>query len=318
LLIGAGGSARLAWGVFSGGGAPEAAQATVRVNAGAELPGPRPLFVQHVTIESSQGPGIVLNGTAGFAEGSSDLTIRGAGNEARPHPMMVNPNALGTLPAGTYTGNVEDAVYVGPSIASSSVYYLGADATLRDLEVPYRLEGLQVGGPDAPAKLTIEAGVELRFEPETLLRVVDASSTLVSAGTAVEPIVFTSAREHPTAGAWAGIAFDELNPEDRLESVVVRYAGGLCQCSGGGCNDLPDSFDVSSAILVFKEPAAPFLANARIEDSAGHGILRGWDGADVDFAASTTFARIAECTQTAPKDAGGRCPSEPPACPRSP
>nr|BDT30959.1 hypothetical protein MFMH1_06280 [Myxococcus sp. MH1] len=84
-----------------------------------------PLFVLHVTIESSQGPGIVLNGTAGFAEGSSDLTIRGAGNEARPHPMMVNPNALETLPAGTYTGNVEDTVYVGPSIASSSVYYPG-------------------------------------------------------------------------------------------------------------------------------------------------------------------------------------------------
>ncbi|WP_255665509.1 hypothetical protein VZQ01_16430 [Myxococcus faecalis] len=39
--------------------------------------------------------------------------------------MMVNPNALETLPAGTYTGNVEDTVYVGPSIASSSVYYPG-------------------------------------------------------------------------------------------------------------------------------------------------------------------------------------------------
>ncbi|MBZ4395610.1 hypothetical protein [Myxococcus sp. AS-1-15] len=99
---------------------------------------------------------------------------------------------------------------------------------------------------------------------------------------------------------------------------MVRYAGGPCQCSGFGCNDLPDSFDVSSAILVFKESVAPFIANARIEDSAGHGILRGWDGADVDLAASTTFARIAGCTQTAPKDAGGRCPSEPPACPRSP
>ncbi|WP_223782324.1 hypothetical protein [Myxococcus sp. AS-1-15] len=70
--------------------------------------------------------------------------------------------------------------------------------------MPYRLEGLQVGGPDAPAKLTIEAGVELRFEPETLLRVVDASSTLVAAGTAAKPIVFTSAREQPVRGRLGG------------------------------------------------------------------------------------------------------------------
>ncbi|MCP3064767.1 hypothetical protein LXT21_38950 [Myxococcus sp. K38C18041901] len=318
LLIGTGGSARLSWVVFSGGGDPGAALATVRVNAGAELPGPRPLFVQHVTIQNSRGPGIMLNGTAGFAEGSSDLTIRDAGNEARPHPMMVNPNALGTLPTGTYTGNVEDTLFVGPSIASSSVYYLGADATLKDLGVPYRLEGLQVGALNAPAKLTIEAGAELRFEPETMLRVVFANSTLVAAGTAAKPIVFTSALEHPVVGAWAGISFEGLNPESRLESVVVRYAGGPCQCSGFGCNYLPDSFDVSSAILVFQEPAAPFIANARIEYSAGHGILRGWDGAAIDLATSTTFEHIMECTQTTPKDAGGRCPSEPPACPRSP
>ena len=41
------------------------------------LPGVRPLFVEHVTIENSAGPGVVLAETTGFAEGSTDLTITG-------------------------------------------------------------------------------------------------------------------------------------------------------------------------------------------------------------------------------------------------
>lgn len=319
LLIGTAGSARLEWTVLSGGGVLGwSIEAMVQVNAGADLPGPRPLFVNHVTIEDSVGPGIMLGGTAGFAAGSSDLTIRGTGGESGRQPLVINPNALGTLPSGTYTGNLEDAIYVGPSIAASSVFYLGASATLKNLGVPYQLEGLQVGGPQVPATLTIEAGTELRFEPRTTLRVYDATSALIVAGTPSSPIIFTSNVRNHRAGDWTGIRFDGMNAANRLESVVVRYAGGACQCSSYGCNYLPSSFDVSSAILVFDEPTAPFIANSRIEDSAGHGILRGWNGSDLSLAASTTFARIAECTETNPKDRDGRCPSEPPVCPRSP
>ena len=85
-----------------------------------------------------------------------------------------------------------------------------------------------------------------------------------------------------------------------------------------GCNYLPDSFDVSSAILVFQQPAAPFIAHSRIEDSAGHGILRGWNGSDtVGFLDTNAFARVAGCTQTTPRDVDGRCPDSPP-CPKSP
>ncbi|NTX35252.1 hypothetical protein HUA78_12420 [Myxococcus sp. CA033] len=318
LLIGTGGSARLEWTVLSGGGLSSTMDSMVRVNAGAELPGPRPLFVSHVTIEDSRGPGIILNGTAGFAEGSSDLTIRGTGGEFGRQPLVINPNALGTLPSGTYTGNLEDAIHIGPSIAAASVFYLGSSATLKNLGVPYQVQGLQVGGPGASATLTIEAGTELRFEPGTTLRVYDGASALIVAGTPSSPVIFTSNLRNHRPGDWAGIRFDGMNAANRLESAVVRYAGGPCQCSSFGCNYLPPGFDVSSAILVFDEPTSPFIANSRIEDSAGHGILRGWNGSDLSLATSTTFARIAECTETVPKDRDGRCPSETPVCPRSP
>ncbi|NOK23207.1 hypothetical protein [Corallococcus carmarthensis] len=318
VLINAGGSVRLAWTTLSRGGNPSSAEATVRVRSGADLPGTRPLFVDHVTIEESAGPGIVINGTAGFAEGSNSLTITRSGSESGPQPLRINPNALGTLPSGTYTGNREDTVFVSPSIASATISYLGGNATVRDLGVPYHLETLTVGNHDTAATLTIEAGAELRFDPGGRLVVYDGKSALIAAGTQAHPVVFTSAKATPGAGDWAGLRFEGTNPSDRLENIRVRYAGGACLCSSFGCNYLPPSFDVSSAILLFAQPATPFITGASIEDSAGHGILRGWNGSDtVGFVGTNTFARIQGCTQTTPRDPQGRCPSDPP-CPRAP
>ncbi|HEX5749452.1 MAG TPA: hypothetical protein VFZ09_24705 [Archangium sp.] len=223
--------------------------------------------MEHVTIQGSTSPGAVLAGTTGFAEGSTKLTITASGSQALPEPLALNPNALGTVPSGRYTGNRPDAISVSSEVASSSVYYLGQDATLRDVGVPYRMDGLTVGGAGAQATLTVEAGVEVRVT---------------------------------------------------LQNVRVRYAGGDCQCSSYGCNYLAGSFSVSSAILLFNQPTAAFITGSRVEYSAGHGILRGWSGAsDVSFLGSNTFADVAGCTETTPRDVEGRCPANPP-CPKSP
>lgn len=312
------GTARLSWTTLSGGGASTFLDGTLYAGNSTALPGLRPIFVDHVTIQGSSSPGVWLAGTTGFAEGSTELTITGAGSQAVPEPLALNPNALGTVPSGRYTGNRSDAIFVSSYVASSSLFYLGQNATVRDLGVPYRVDGLRVGNHDAQATLTVEAGVELRFMQDKTLEIYDARSTLIAAGTAARPVVLTSARVTPAAGDWAGVRFGGLNAQDALENVRVLYAGGACQCSGYGCNYLQGSFDVSSAILLFTQPPRAFITGSRIEHSAGHGILRGWNGpADVSFLGSNTFADVAGCTETLPRDQDGRCPADPP-CPKSP
>jgi len=318
IRVSAPGTARLSWTTFSGGGASSFLDGTLYVGNSTALPGLRPLFVDHVTIQGSSSPGVWLAGTTGFAEGATDLVVTGSGSQDQPEPLALNPNALGTVPRGTYTGNRSDAIFVSSTVASSSIWYLGQNATLRDVGVPYRVDGLRVGNSDAQATLTVEAGVELRFTQGQTLEIYDARSALIAAGTSARPVVFTSARATPAPGDWTGLRFGGLNAQDSLENVRVLYAGGSCQCSSFGCNYLQGTFDVSSAILLFTQPPRAFITGSRIEHSAGHGILRGWNGAaDVSFLGSNTFADVAGCTETLPRDQDGRCPTDPP-CPKSP
>jgi hypothetical protein len=318
IRVSAPGTARLSWTSLVGGGASTFLDGTVYVGNSSALPGPRLLFVDHVTIQGSSSPGVVLAGTTGFAEGSTDLTITGSGSQALPEPLALNPNALGTLPSGSYTGNRSDAIFVSSAVASSSIFFLGQDATLRALGVPYRVDGLQVGNPNTQATLTVEEGVELRFTPAKTLLVYDGRSALVAKGSSARPVVFTSARATPAPGDWTGLRFGGHNARDALENVRVLYAGGDCQCSSYGCNYLAGSFSVSSAILLFTPPATAFITGSRIEHSAGHGILRGWSAASsVSFLGSNTFLNVAGCTETTPRDSEGRCPADPP-CPKSP
>jgi hypothetical protein len=318
IRVSAPGTARLTWTNLLGGGDSSFKNGTLYVGNSSALPGPRLLFVDHVTITGSSSPGVWLAGTTGFAEGSTDLTITSSGSQAVPEPVALNPNALGTLPSGRYTGNRSDALFVSLSVASSSVWYLGQDATVRDLGVPYRVDGLRVGHADFPATLTVEAGVELRFTQAKTLEVYDSHSALVATGSTERPVIFTSASATPAPGDWTGLSFGGLNSQDTLDNVRVLYAGGDCQCSSSGCNYLEGSFSVSSAILIFNEPSTAFVTRSRIEHSAGHGILRGWNGTSaVSFLGSNTFTDVAGCTETTPRDSEGRCAANPP-CPKSP
>jgi hypothetical protein len=194
--------------------------------------------VDHVTIQGSTSPGAVLAGTTGFAEGSTELTITASGSQALPEPLALNPNALGTVPSGRYTGNRSDAIYVSSEVASSSVYYLGQDATLRDVGVPYRMDGLTVGGASAQATLTVEAGVEVRVTQAKTIEIYDGRSALAAVGTSARPVIFTSARATPASGDWTGLRFGGLNARDTLQQgradASTGRGGPADQGSGDG------------------------------------------------------------------------------------
>ena len=123
-----------------------------------------------------------------------------------------------------------------------------------------------VGGD---ATLTIEPGVEVRFEPELALLVGWSAwgpGTLVARGTEQSPILFTSDQPDPAPGDWSRIVFLDLATDATfdgsgnyqagciLEHVVVEYAG-----SGD-----------SAAISV--EQSAPYLSYCEVRENLKRGM----------------------------------------------
>ncbi len=79
------------------------------------------------------------------------------------------------------------------------------------------------------AVVTVPAGTTLRFAPGTHLRVTQGA--LSANGTALDPIVFTSANEQPgmapAPGDWQGISLETGSGNSSLKHVFVRYGSGL-------------------------------------------------------------------------------------------
>jgi hypothetical protein len=271
------------------------------------------LHVDHVEIVGAGAVGIALTENAGFSAESSALSITGSGL----YPVRAWPAAVTHLPDGDYSGNARDElVIVGRPLT--------VDATLRDRGVRYLVGDelsasvLSVGaGQGGMATLTIEPGVELAFKAGGMLEIehftgeFPASGALFAVGTAAAPIVFTSA-ESTTAGAWVGVVFGGTpQPTSRIEHAVVEYAGGVNGTQGFNCSDIENGRD-QGGILVLGLPARAFVQSTHIAHSAGFGIDRGWDGAEIDLVTGNTFENIAWCLQSAPHDSDHSCPSNPP------
>lgn len=314
----------------NGGGDLETMHATLFVRGPGEWPSRRDVLVDHVTIKGSFGYGAVFDRAAAFAEGSSDLVVEGAGmGDARyQFPLFVGEAAIHTLPTGKYTGNAIDEIHI---IEDSVLPGAGLreDATMRDLGVPYRVGGgtssvLAVERSpitNAVSTLTIEAGVRIRFLPNSWLNVhhqnadEEAGGALVAKGTAEKPIVLTSASATPKKGDWVGVWFGGRPlGTNKLDHVKIEYAGGDCLCGLATCNEL---LDHDAAVLMHYPPSPGFaITNTTISDSAGHGVHRGWQGSSTQsFLPTNTFTNVAGCKETLPVPEGGTCAEPKPGCP---
>ncbi len=285
------------------------------------------LAVDHVTVENSNGLGVFLDST-GFAAGSTDLTVTGAGS----YPVYLGAAFATNLPKGVYAPNGKAAFLLqscGPAA------YLSDNPVLQDATIPERglpfLVGenadtsIDVGDgrtEHGAATLTIEPGVELRFGgPNTTAKIrvrahnvggiSTPQGTLVARGTAEKPIVFTSQNKTPAAGDWMGIYVESgITSSAAIDHAVVEFAGGESTSTGTCVSTVGASnYDADCSVVLWFDAAPPrsFITNTTIRNGKGCGVYRAWKGADVDFTATNTFTALTGCTQSNVQSTSGAC-----------
>jgi hypothetical protein len=284
----------------------------------------------HLSLAGSSSQGIYLHEGGAFTADSTGIIVEGSSG----YPIHASANLAGTIPSDSSNNyalvNGTNEILISGGDAYQTI--ASWDVTFHDLGVPYHIGGttetglLEVGGqPGAKATLTIDPGVTLRFKKGGALHV-DASQgtnaatgALIAVGTPAKPIVFTSGESPQVAGDWLGLDFGEMpSSSDELEYVTIAYAGGATTSGSSSC-PYPGTTINDAALRIYGAPTSAFLTHGSITDSASNGIDRGWaSDSQPDFLADGTnvFARIAQCTQTFPKNAqNGGCPNPVP-CPK--
>ncbi|RLC19683.1 MAG: hypothetical protein DRI57_06545, partial [Deltaproteobacteria bacterium] len=131
------------------------------------------------------------------------------------------PGGLGNVTGNSGSGNGKDHIEVSGDVRS--------DITWKKQPLPYGISGsVAVWHSEAgsTATLTLEPGIELRFEKNTGIYIGYSYPGALSAqGTADSPITFTSAAEPPAPGDWYGINFRDRTDDTYtiLENCVIEY-----------------------------------------------------------------------------------------------
>jgi hypothetical protein len=137
-----------------------------------------------------------------------------------PRVLLPTAVAAAALLAGVRLLAPAPVRAAGPTDVPGGTISTNTTWTLADS--PYIvLGGVYVG---AGATLTIEPGVEVRFNAGTWLSP-QSGGTLLAEGTAGQPIVFTSNAASPGPGDWRYLYFYD-GSRVRLSHCSVRYAGG--------------------------------------------------------------------------------------------
>ena len=134
-----------------------------------------------------------------------------------------------------------------------------ANETWRVADNPHVVRGyIDVNGATSPT-LTIEAGVELRFEQDAGLRV--TNGILRALGTQEAPIRMVSSQAVPTKGHWRGVVFATGGSE--MNHVMLSDCG---RDSGEG------------ACIALQNKATPVLRNVTVRNSGTAGVEVADDG----------------------------------------
>lgn len=116
--------------------------------------------------------------------------------------------------------------------------------------------------------VTVETGTVIVFENDAGFVVRETGASLSAVGTSDKPITFTGKTK--SKGFWAGIIFYSNNPKNKLENVVVEYAGGS---SFNSNND-------KGAVIVYAN-AQLHIKNSKITNSSTYGLNASYNGATI-------------------------------------
>jgi hypothetical protein len=272
------------------------------------------LEVQHVTAQHCRAFGVALTETGAFAPTSTALRVTGTvTRDAEQSAAVVfdHPNAVRTLPAGTYTGNEVDEILVTGGNSGRPVRTSG---TWQNPGVRYRIEdhsGLWIEGPTGPV-LTLAPGTTVAFGRDAELRVgLNAEGGIVADGQSEEGrITFTSASSDPSPGSWSGIVLGERfnRARSRFQFATIGYGGmhaSLCSWSEDQAQQ--------AMVRIDAPPHAELFRHVRFTGAPENGAVIGrtWNGAAVNFATATLGNDFAQagtsCRQSPVRDASGGC-----------
>jgi hypothetical protein len=328
VYVGAASTARFAYTSFENGGAGDSVSAsaqgaTIDAQGRGGPPSDPLVFVDHVTIRNSAGSGVTLRSTATFIDQSTDLTITGSGSDTSPYPVRLEDWSIDRLPSGNYTGNHTDEIGVYSAGGPVAGEGLLEDATIHDRGVPYRmLNSFRVGGGATLVTLTIEPGVELKFERATWFHVqfwssdMPATAALRAIGAQGKEITFTSAAATRAPGDWGGIWFSGvMDPTNRLDFVNIEFAGNACSCGILTCSQALIDSNNDGAVIINGTPPSGFITNTKFSNIQGTAIVQGGKGQYVDLKPTNDFVAVGRCQQSMPVPLSpGTCPNPNPAC----
>lgn len=198
------------------------------------------------------------------------------------------------------TNSTDYAIYAGPGttiLGLTGMTVTGNGAGLKNA-IAYRggtIPAAETWRPGIPWEIidgvTVGAGVTLTIEPSAIVRFANNQSLtvlgkLLAVGTPPQPIVFTTNRTTPAAGAWTGLDFKPTaHPESRVAFATIQYAGTY----GVGIkvdNSAPQFHHVTisdttgAAVSVIGSAARPVVRNCRFLRT-GSGVSKSAD-ASVD------------------------------------
>ncbi len=204
------------------------------------------ISISDLTVENGAGIGINFYGNAQL-KNFNNVTVTSHAKE----PIRLNvEQATALLNGGSdFTGNTNDYVYLNTASVDNP-------STLHKLSVPYYVDDNDY--INVTSSLTIDPGVEIRFNNDAGILI--SSGSISAVGSSTSPINFKGFVD--AKGTWDGIEIESINPANELRYVNISNAG----YSRVTCCDSPAAIKIESAAIATVE-------NATISDTKGCGIL---------------------------------------------